>query len=394
MSTAYLARWSGPVDEASDPYNQFSGTSPSHLRLQKHVQDVYWLPPRGGPSDNHNIKWALTNYGGVFAVMSWHSENYDATYHTYYYDGRAKIGDGHVITIVGWNDRFDKNLFGGSSGVPPGDGAFIVKNSWGASWGEHGYFYVSYYDSQFGRSLAVFTAEPTTNYNHVYQYDRLGMVNHVGFKSDTAWFANVFTAKANEQLSAVSFYTTRLNSRYNIYVYKDPSVGPMSSERYGETMGAIPAPGYHTVKLSTVVPLTDGHKFSVVVKLTTPGRNFPIPVEERQKGYSSAATARAGRGYASSDGTSWGDITQLDDDTNVCLKAFTTTGGMTSTPAQFTASATPTTVAVYKPFTFSDAFTTGGSGVLRRTRHAPKERQQHLVCCRYECCGCLRWIAL
>jgi C1A family cysteine protease len=322
MSTAYFARWSGPVTEADDPYNPSSSTSPPHLQVQKHVQDVYFLPDRGGPLDNDNIKWALTTYGGISSYMAWDKAYYDDIHHTYYYHG-PDILYGHLVTIVGWDDTFEKNLFSGSSGTPPGNGAFIVKNSKGSDWGENGYFYASYYDSWMATYCKVFTAEPTTNYNHVYQYDPLGLVSNTG-TGDTALFANVFTAATNEQLSAVSFYTAALNSRYEIYVYKDPASGPTSPDRYVESAGTLPVPGYHTVKLSTKVPLTAGHKFSVVVKLTTPGYDHPVPVEEPQQGYSSAATASAGESYVSSDGTSWSDMSSISTNANVCLKGFTT----------------------------------------------------------------------
>jgi len=71
MSTAYFARWSGPVTEADDPYNPSSSTSPLNLPVQKHVQDVYFIPERGGSLDNDNIKWALTTYGGISSYMAW-----------------------------------------------------------------------------------------------------------------------------------------------------------------------------------------------------------------------------------------------------------------------------------------------------------------------------------
>jgi len=32
ISTAYLARWNGPITETDDPYNASSGTSPSGLQ--------------------------------------------------------------------------------------------------------------------------------------------------------------------------------------------------------------------------------------------------------------------------------------------------------------------------------------------------------------------------
>jgi len=42
---------------------------------------------------------------------------------------------GHAVCIVGYND----NLTG-----PAGKGYFIVRNSWGTSWGQQGYFYMPY----------------------------------------------------------------------------------------------------------------------------------------------------------------------------------------------------------------------------------------------------------
>lgn len=332
MSTAYFARWSGPVMASDDRYNSHSCFSPSNLSVQKHVQDIYILPDRGGSLDNDNIKWALMTYGAVRTDMNMTEKSYySSRYHAYYYTGRGPIN--HAVTIVGWNDTFNKSKF---PTTPAGDGAFIVKNNWGASFGENGYFYVSYYDTRIGTQLAVYTAEPMTNYLHVYQYDPLGWVSTAGYQNDTSWFANVFTATADEQLAAVSFYTPALDAQYELYVYKDPLLGPTSTNKYNETTGTIHVPGYHTVKLNTIVPLTANHTFSVVVKLTTPGFNYQIPTEKRISGYSSAARASAGRGYTSSNGTSWDDLTSYFPNSNICLKAFTTpVSTPTPTPIRF-----------------------------------------------------------
>jgi len=69
----------------------------------------------------------------------------------YYYPGGLDANAGtygsgfHALTIVGWNDNYLASNFNTGT-QPPGNGAFIVKNSWGPDWGESGFFYVSYYD--------------------------------------------------------------------------------------------------------------------------------------------------------------------------------------------------------------------------------------------------------
>ena len=56
MSTAYLTRWTGPVNQSDDPYNPTSPYSPTNKTLQKHVQNVFFIPDRVNSTDNNNIK--------------------------------------------------------------------------------------------------------------------------------------------------------------------------------------------------------------------------------------------------------------------------------------------------------------------------------------------------
>ena len=135
MSTAYITRWTGPVNTSNDPYKDTSNFSSSEIGLpvHKHVQNVTFLPNRNGPTDNLDIKEAIMNYGAVTTAMNfdpYNTTNYNQNTYSYYYNGTTTSD--HAVTIVGWSDSFSKNSF---STTPPGDGAFIIKNSWGTQIG-------------------------------------------------------------------------------------------------------------------------------------------------------------------------------------------------------------------------------------------------------------------
>jgi C1A family cysteine protease len=323
MATAYFARWSGPVSASGDPYMDGTSPSPSFLTVEKHVQQVLYVPARTGPLSNDQIKSTITEYGAVYSTIRWEDQAYNPRRVSYYYSGTGEPN--HAIDIVGWDDSYSGNNFASPA---PGDGAFIAQNSWGSSWGDQGFFYISYYDTRIGRDNAMFTAEPSTNYPKIYQYDPYGWVANFGLGSDNAYFANVFTSSGSEQLKAVSFYTTATYADYDVKVFLDPDQGPVSSAGYKASQsGNFAMPGYHTVVLDTPVPLKAGERFSVAVRAQSPGWNFPVAIEYPISGYSGAATASAGQSYISSDGSSWQDLTTSQANTNVCIKAFTTTSG-------------------------------------------------------------------
>jgi hypothetical protein len=365
MSTAYLMRWSGPVNETDDPYHDYddTATAPTGLTVQKHAQNIIRIPLRSSSTGNNAIKTAITTHGALTASMYWDDGYYNATNKTYNYNG-TKVSANHEIAIVGWDDSFDKNRF---SPAAAGNGAFIMKNSWGTGWGENGFFYISYYDSVLGYDeLAAFTTpENTSNYSRIYSYDPLGVITSYGYGGTTAWFANIFAAQGNDQIAAVSFYNASLNSPYEVYVYTNlpNSSTPVSGTPVASLSGTLPDAGYLTIPLASPISVSSGQLFSVVVKLTTPGYNYPMPVEYRWSGYSSGATASPGQSFFSSNGTSWSDTTIFDSTMNVCLKAYAATEvqpltGVTlsaspaspqivGTPILFTASATGGTTPQY-----------------------------------------------
>ncbi len=353
QSAAYLTRWDGPVDENDDPYSPYSEISSESLPLQKHVQNVLFIPDRDSPLDNDEIKWAVQNYGAVYTTM-YYDNFYSPANYSYFYNGTSRSN--HAVAIVGWNDSFDRNKF---SRVPAGNGAFIIKNSWGSGWGENGYFYVSYYDPRIGTYNTVMTAESPDNYKSIYQYDPFGWVSSVGYSNPTCWCANVFTAKSDEILKAVSFYTTDSNCNYEIYIYTNPETGPINqSGPVLSKSGTISAAGYHTVPLDSDIEIQNGQKFSVVLKFNTPEYGYPVAIEKPITGWSSKAKANAGESFISSSGQTWIDITTYFSNSNVCIKAFTVPGTLSGTvPPVANFSVTPNSGNAPLQISFTDTST-------------------------------------
>jgi len=318
---AYLTRYSGPVLALNDPYNITSDYSPPGLTPVKHVQDTVIIPPRANSTDNAQYKLAIMKYGAVVAQMCIYGDYYNASSYAYYFNDSESIN--HDICLVGWDDNYDRNNF---LTPPPGDGAFIVRNSWGSDWGDGGYFYISYYDTRLAtQGGCVFSnTENTTNYNQVYQYDPYGLVNITGFTCQTAWFSNVFTANTTNPLKATSFYSLAPNSTYNVSVYLNPeNANPSSGILAYWIDGVIDTPGYKTIPFVNYIPLKLGQVFSIVVKITSPGILSPVAYEYPLMNYSSRATGNFGEGFISSDGATWLDMASVIGNASVCLKAFT-----------------------------------------------------------------------
>ena len=224
MAAAYLARWAGPVLQSQDAYGD--GSRPAGLTPAYHVQDIGVLPPRANQHDNAAIKSAVMTYGAVYVSMRSPSETlgdwllrllrlggiWDGDHNAYYYRGSDSTN--HAVDIVGWDDSYSRDNF---ASKPPGNGAFIVRNSWGTGWGDSGYFHVSYYDTRLARtkdSAVFYGAQSTSNFGAIYQYDPLGWTGEYGYSSETGWFANFFRAKQDSALNAVSFWASRSGAKY------------------------------------------------------------------------------------------------------------------------------------------------------------------------------------
>ncbi len=318
MVNAYLARWSGPIRESTDPYDSWQGNCNTFVPV-KHINKVIYIPDRRSYLDNCSLKLGIKNYGAVFSSMYFNNGYYNDKNAAYYASGGEFPN--HAICLVGWDDNYSGSKF---KSAPPGDGAFIVRNSWGKDWGDNGYFYVSYYDIWIGRSNSLFcTVDNPAAGDIIHQYDSLGWVAGYGYNQTTAWFANIFEAETDQYLNGCSFYTASPDSTYSLYVYKNVIASkPRSGELVKNLEGRISDSSYFVKKFSSSVSFKKGQRFSVVIKLTTPDWNYPIPVEIPVAGYSSKARSQTGQGFISNNGKTWYDIYEEEKNASVCLKAF------------------------------------------------------------------------
>ena len=315
MSSAYLSRYDGPISDSDDPYDhsEFSdycvGCPPV-----RYIDNLVLLPARFDTSDNDFIKEAILNHGGVQMSFYWNSSYYNSSDYTYYYDGSNTAN--HSVVAVGWDD----DIFTGAA-TP---GAFIIRNSWGTGWGEAGYFYISYEDTTLAFEMSSYFDEKIDtefNFNTVYYYDDLGWVTSVGYGTNTAYGASLFTADSDGQLTAVGFYATASNMSYEIKIY-DSFNGSRFSSQLGVTQtGTFPYGGWYTVKLDQPIDILKNDDFGVTVQFTTPGYNYPVPVEASLEGYSSAASANSGESYISNRGNTWSDIGSSNN-WNINIKAY------------------------------------------------------------------------
>ncbi len=305
-AVGFVLSWFSLVAEQKDSYDCVGKLSNSGAADNIHIQDVLFIPIKKSDDfivsnqTNNLIKQTVLRYGAVSMTFAGDGEYLDSRSSIYHND--VYISN-HVVSVVGWDDSYSRYNF---EITPPGDGAWIIKNSWGDDWGDGGYGYLSYYDtsifgstSEFLPYTFAFIIENSENYNYNYQTD-LGALG--GFDNCT-YYSNEFTSVGDDLLGAIGTYFNDTGVEYEFEVYVNDEL------RLVQT-GMSEFAGFRTIVLDKYIPLKTGDRFKVVFKSNA----VPYQKYSRQHYLPNAS-------MMSRDGKSWVDL--ADSNRTVCLKAYT-----------------------------------------------------------------------
>jgi len=322
---AYLFGWRGPINEADSPYPTGAWGPPISQPWTRQINpyDLRVIPQKTSAMDNDLIKEYLQNYGPVVFSMMWDDIYYNGTTESYYYPNSTPITNGgHCVSVVGWDDNYSRFNF---NTTPPTDGAFLIKNSWGTSWGEQGFFWISYHDGYAGKETPSFGYQTynTTPYDHIYQHDLNGWVNSFGYSGIDSWGGKIFQTESNPNpLAGITLVTTQANQEVEIFLYTDPTNGnPSSGQLQHNSLKSFEYAGYHTILLPHI-SLDGINQFSIVARYVYAGDQFTVPLEATIADIVTRSPISANQSFYSDDGSSWNDFNDDVEKYHVNIKAF------------------------------------------------------------------------
>ena len=213
----YILSWRGTIPTRYDTFDELGKISPAIATNESfHIQDARIIFGRNNFTNNDDIKKAILYNGGL--VTSYHHDQDDFNEKTSsYYQDESDMPD-HAITIVGWDDNYPASNF---KDTPPGNGAFIVKNSWSTDFGDKGYMYISYYDTSilsYTYGIA-FIIENTENYTKNYQTDLGGDIFYHENGQIPLKYQNNYESTGNDLISGVGTYFNQNDNNYTLEIY-------------------------------------------------------------------------------------------------------------------------------------------------------------------------------
>ena len=206
LAIYYLTVLIGTTTEADNPYGSILSATPQNVTdIAAQMTGAYKIDP----TDRDQIKQMIKVHGAVGASVAMPaSDNKGKVYRK---DGLYLYGEvtasNHSVLLVGWKDdlavsNFDSRL------QPPGPGAWLVRNSWGESDGDGGYFWVSYYDKALtdkSRTMHAYDAVSGDSRidDYCYSYARAVDPQRSYSAYDKITLVQEYTVDGDEQIRAI-----------------------------------------------------------------------------------------------------------------------------------------------------------------------------------------------
>ena len=248
--------------------------------IQAKKTDIYSPDDAATVRELEEIKRAVMTYGAAATSVYWSNstKHYKSATGAYYVPSMEEAN--HAVTIVGWDDAYAAKNFGTA---PPGDGAWLVKNSWGtgSGWGVDGsgYYWVSYYDGRIG--------EWTYAVDGVAPYDPDTIVHEYDYRVDgSSYLSGAYLLAFPTQTEAERIRAIRIAvgtpAEFDLSLCTDyrAEAGPDQNSFLFRQHVALERPGFYTIPLEQPETLTAGC-FAIRLDMTS--------VTKKVYGYTAAA---------------------------------------------------------------------------------------------------------
>ena len=346
-------------DDTYVPYDNALAYDDVLLLQESYLLDEY---------DSGKIKELVLKYGAVAASTFMHSNTFngETSHYDFYSDGSGN----HAITIVGWDDDYPKENFTHTTNThgqsisytdlsgkkvtlteeeartattPPGNGAWIVQNSYGSEFGASGFFYISYYSYDLQPWFVALDLQPEDSFAYNFQYDGTVDCGDTTDPGNEAFLtvkgtkaANVFTNTTGEPVTIDGVGLTCLNSDpagFDVSVYtgltdaSDPTNGILA----GTTHVSTDLPQISSVTLDTPVTVGVGEQFSIVCSFKADVTAMGIEKSRFSLAYHYVHTDPNQSFFLGKDKTTWVDM----NDYKACFRIKALANALTA-PAEYT----------------------------------------------------------
>ena len=264
-------------------------------------------------SDISTIKTNIIKYGSVLATM--YMDQYlfkdDPNNGDYYLSTRSD-GDGinHGIVIVGWDDTIPASNFNGATR----NGAWIIKNSWGSTWSNDGFFYISYDDEFICNLVANYeVSTQTKSYAHTYKSAPVLGIPIINMTNDI-YLASKFTKESTdtdikENIERVTIAIGE-SMNYTVYLSKDNSLKNTNNSWIEIASGRSDKYGMQSLDLSEIQQINNDYTIIVKYEIDS-GVSSSLFTTCDYMEDTATLDYQSGKNYISSNGTSWSDLTNL-----------------------------------------------------------------------------------